>query len=505
MLSIIDHRPAPTPADPFNMAQHALAISAARLPDKPALQILQPSSTETHTFSQLLAAVLRCAAGLSAKGLCPGDRVLMRMSNCVEFPILFLGAIAAGLVPVATSAQLTRAEITPLAARIAPRLIVASDGVALPDTPGCPVLAADDLRMMQTLPPAAFHMGKPDRPAFIIFTSGTSGTPMAVVHAHRSVVARQMMHAGWEGLRETDRLLHAGALNWTYTLGTGLMDPWTVGATALIPGAGVEPAQLPGLLVRARATIFAAAPGVYRQMLRAALPALPDLRHGLSAGEKLPDQTRQDWTLQTGTPICEALGMSEISTFVSEAPGRPAPAGAIGFAQDGRHIAVLGPDLAPVPRGTPGQLAIDRHDPGLMLGYLDAPEATAMRLSGDWFLTGDQVLMDDNGAVTYLGRDDDQMNAGGFRVSPVEVEAVMARCPGVLDVAVTEVEVSPGVTVIACFYTAAAALDDAALALHAKEHLARYKQPRLFRHLPALPRGANAKLNRRALRAMGTQ
>jgi len=195
--------------------------------------------------------------------------------------------------------------------------------------------------------------------------------------------------------------------------------------------------------------------------------------------------------------------MSELSTFVSESPTRPAPAGATGFVQRGRRIAVLGDDLAPVPHGNAGQLAVDRHDPGLMLGYLDQPDATAARLTDDWFLTGDQVCLDASGAVTYLGRADDQMNPGGHRISPLEVEAVMAKLPGVQEVAVTEVETRPGTRVIACFYTGPQPLDDAVLLAHATAHLARYKQPRLYRHLPSLPRGANAKLNRRALRDMG--
>ncbi|MFN4130092.1 MAG: class I adenylate-forming enzyme family protein [Paracoccaceae bacterium] len=502
MLSLIDSGPAPTAPAPFNMAAHVLGASAARWPDKTALQIVTPSGAEAWSYGQLLSAVLGCATGLQARGLMPGDRILMRLASQVEFPILFLGALAAGMVPVATSSQLTAAEITPMAARTAPRLIVASPGVALPEGQTCPVLSDADIRAMEGLPPAPFHRGDPDRPGYIIFTSGTSGTPMAVVHAHRAIVARTMMHAGWEGLGEADRLLHAGAFNWTYTLGTGLMDPWTVGATALIPGAGVQAVQLADLLRQYEATIFAAAPGVYRQMLRHALPALPHLRHGLSAGEKLGQETRTAWIKATGTPVCEALGMSEISTFISESPGQAAPEGATGFAQTGRRIAALGSDMAPVPRGAPGQLAIDRRDPGLMLGYLDAPEATAARLTEEWFLTGDSVVIDNSGAVTYLGRDDDQINAGGYRVSPVEVEAAMARFPGLQEAAVTGVEVKPGVTVIACFYTAAAGLDDTALAAHAEIHLARYKQPRLFRHLPALPRGANAKLNRRALRAL---
>ncbi len=499
MHSVIDLRPAPPVPAPFNMAEHVLANSAARHPDRIALQILGPTGAQRWSYGRLLAAVQGCATGLLARGAEPGDRVLLRLSNQVEFPVAFLGALAAGMVPVATSSQLTAEEITPMAARVSPRLIVASPGVALPDHPA-PVIADAEIRAMESLPPTAFQRGDPNRPGYIIFTSGTSGTPMAVVHAHRAILGRLMMHSGWEGLGEGDRLLHAGAFNWTYTLGTGLMDPWTVGATALIPGAGVGPDQLGLLLKRFDATIFAAAPGVYRQMLRTPLPALPRLRHGLSAGEKLPEELRAAWQTATGTPICEALGMSEVSTFISAAPGHPAPPGSTGFAQPGRRIAALGPDGEPVPRGEPGELAVDRADPGLMLEYLDAPEATHARFRGEWFLTGDSIRIDEDGAVSYLGRNDDQMNAGGYRVSPVEVERAMATFPGLLEAAVTEVEVRPGVTVIGCFYTAEAPLDETALAAHAAAHLARYKQPRMFRHLAALPRGANAKLNRRMLR-----
>ena len=500
MRAEIDNRPFPTPPAAFNMAAHVLAASAARLPDKPALQILRTNGAERWSYARLLAAVQGCGAGLLARGLVPGDRVLMRLGNQVEFPILFLGALSVGLVPVATSSQLTREEITPMAAHVTPRLVVAAPGIALPDHPA-PVLTEAEIRAMEGLPPAPFDMGDPHRPGYIIFTSGTSGRPMAVVHAHRAILGRQMMHQGWEGLGEADRLLHAGAFNWTYTLGTGLMDPWTLGATALIPGPGVAPAQLGLLMKRFDATILAAAPGVYRQLLRGPLPPLPRLRHGLSAGEKLSAETRAAWVAATGTPVYEALGMSEISTFISASPARPAPEGTTGFAQPGRHIAALGADGRPVARGEAGQLAVNRDDPGLMLAYLDAPEATAARRSGPWFLTGDTVSIAEDGAVTYLGRADDQMNAGGYRVSPAEVEAAMQRLDGLTEAAVTEVEVRPGVTIIACFYTAPAPLDPSVLTAHAEAHLARYKQPRAFVRLDSLPRNANAKLNRRALRA----
>jgi acyl-coenzyme A synthetase/AMP-(fatty) acid ligase len=310
-----------------------------------------------------------------------------------------------------------------------------------------------------------------------------------------------MMWEGWYDLRASDRLLHAGAFNWTYTLGTGLLDPWAIGATALIPRDGVEPAQLPLLLKRFDATIFAAAPGVYRRLLaqHSKIDA-PRLRHGLSAGEKLPDRTRTAWQAATGTQVHEALGMSECSTFVSGSPVRPAPPGATGYPQAGRTLAVLGADGRPLPRGTPGTLAVHAADPGLMLGYLGAPEETEARFSGDWFLSGDTVTMEEDGAIAYLGRVDDMMNAGGVRVSPLEVEAALAEHPGIDDVACAEVTVKADTRVIAAFYTGPAPLPEAELAAFAAERLARYKQPRLFEHRAGLPRAGNGKLDRKALR-----
>lgn len=499
MLSEIDLSPPPPCPSPFNMARHVLEASTARFPDRMALQIVSPKGAERWSYARLMAAVRGCGTGLLSLGLRPGDRVLMRLGNVVEFPVLFLGAIAAGLVPVPTSAALTVAEVTRMGATVAPALIVAGDGVALPDPLPCPVVAAAEVLRWEGLRPCDWDMGDPERLAYAVFTSGTSGRAMAVGHAHRAIIARSMMHRGWEGLTEGDRLLHAGAFNWTYTLGTGLMDPWTVGAVALIPAAGVEPAALPLLLKRFDATIFAAAPGVYRQMLRGPVPPLPKLRHGLSAGEAMAAETRAAWEAATGRPVHEALGMTEVSTYLSGASERPALAGTSGWVQAGRRVAVLAEDGRPVARGETGVLAVHRSDPGLMLGYLGDPQATAARYAGDWFVTGDMAVMGPEGAVTYLGRADDLMNAGGYRASPLEVEAAMRTCPGVEDCAVTEVEVKAGTRVIGCFYTGPAPLDEAALAAHAEATLARWKQPRLWVRLDALPRSANNKLNRRAL------
>ena len=495
MLSVTDPTPPePCPA-PFNMAHYVLSAGAAT-PDKIALQILRASGAERWSYARLIAAVRGTGQGLLQAGLQPGDRVLMRLGNTVDFPVAYLGAIAAGLVPVPTSTQLTPGEITRIAHEVTPSLVLGADGVALPDYPA-PAIGQASLRAMQDLPPCDWHMGSPDRAGYIIYTSGSGGSPRAVVHAHRAIWARRMMWDGWYGLTPDDRMLHAGAFNWTYTLGTGLMDPWAIGATALIPDAG---APLGLMLKRFDATIFAAVPGVYRQLLKDGRALdLPRLRHGLSAGEKLPEVTRNAWRDATGREIYEALGMSECSTYISASPARPAPAGSAGFPQQGRQVAVLDDDGAPVPRGTEGMLAIHRSDPGLMLGYLQ-DGAPALPLLGDWFVTGDRGQMAEDTAISYTGRNDDMMNAGGFRVSPLEVERVLVSHPAIHDIACAEVSVREGVSVIAAFYTADETLEEEALHAFAAERLARYKQPRIYRRCESLPRGANGKLSRRALR-----
>ncbi len=495
--AICDRRPAPPCPAPFNLAACVLARSDA-LGDKPALEILSPEGAQTLTHAALARRVRQVASGLRALGLRPGDRLLMRLGNSVEFPLVYLGAIHAGIVPAPTSAQLTGPEITAIARDLRPRAIVAAPGVALPDERGEITIGPDDLRRFETLGEADPELGDPDRPAYVIFTSGTGGRARGVIHAHRAIWARRLMWDGWYGLREDDRLLHAGAFNWTYTLGTGLMDPWAIGATALIPAPGVSPGDLGRLLHRHGATIFAAAPGVYRQILRAGLGRSEDLRHGLSAGEKLPQATARAWREATGTEIHEAFGMSECSTFISGAPGESLPEGALGRVQPGRRVAILTPDGV-ARLGEAGTIAVSRDDPGLMLGYLGGGEEEAARLRGDWFLTGDSGVMDGSGAVTYLGREDDMLNAGGYRVSPLEIEAAMREAPGIGECAAIEVEVKADTRVIALCHTGRAPSGD--LQAHAARVLARYKQPRLYFRVGEMPRNANGKVMRRALKA----
>ncbi len=493
-LAIFDQgRGVPCP-DPFNLAAYVLAAGA----DEGVALEVYGETVERWRYADLRDAVWRTAGGLLDLGLKDGDRLLLRVGNDPAFPVLFLAAVAVGVVPVPTSALLTDPEVRRIVAELRPAMVAFAGGLKPLADLGVPTLDAKGVARLRSAEPAQPVMGSPDRLAYMIYTSGTSGQPRAVMHAHRAVWARRMMWDGWYGLRADDRMLHAGAFNWTYTLGTGLLDPWAIGATAMVY-TGPPDRSIWGPLVRDHgATIFAAAPGVYRQIVEASGDGFDALRHGLSAGEKMPAAIMSAWQTQTGKAVYEALGMSEVSTFVSSSPNVAPRLGTAGKAQDGRRLAVLGSD-GPVGVGEAGVMAVSKDDPGLMLGYFEQPKETAAKYQDGWFVTGDTVSMDGDGYVTYLGRDDDMMNAGGYRVSPIEVEAAMMACDGVLQAAAAEVEVREGVRVIAGFYVADVDLDEALREI-CDRALAKYKTPRMFVKMDALPMGANNKIQRKALR-----
>lgn len=507
--------PAPPPAG-YDMAGYCVLDPAARHPDREALVVVHdapeggPLDASRWTYAEIAAAVSHAAERFTDLGLERGDRVLLRTGNRAAFPVAFFGAIAAGLVAVPVSSQLTGDEVGWMLSDSGARAVVRDPDLPLEVPSGVATVEAADLdgpdanRGRPT--PFAAAPTHPDDPAFLVYTSGTTGRPKGVLHAHRSAWGRRPMYDGWYGLRAGDVMLHAGALNWTYTLGTGLTDPWACGATAVVHDGPRDGLVWPRVVAATGATHLAAVPGVYRHLLRHGDPAtwdLTSLRAALVAGEALPAALWHEWTAATGVPLHEALGMSEVSTFVSSGPGTPVRPGSPGRAQPGRRVAVLDPDRlgpgddpAPLPAGEVGRLAVHRSDPGLMLRYWQRPEETAEVLRGDWFVSGDLAAIDADGYLTCHGRADDVMTAMGYRISPVEVEEALAGAPGVGEVAVTAVAKGDGISVVAAFVVAAGPVDEDAVIAHARARLAPYKCPREVHVVGALPRTANGKVVR---------
>lgn len=488
------------------------------------------------SYLQIETAVLRLAGALGKLGLPYGERLMIRMDNDVGYVLTFFAAMAAGLVPLPSSAALTAEEAEFLLTDSAARALALSGDLALcHDVPRGVVVVSEEEILAASRRAAAdgvsttYANTASDDPAFLIYTSGTVGRPKGVLHGHRTAWGRRPMYDGWYGIRADDVVLHAGAFNWTYTLGVGLIDPWANGATAVLYNGRADPAVWPHLIERFGVTIFATVPSLYRRILKyGTFPpgGLPTLRHGLTAGEALPETVRQAWRRATGTELYEALGMSEISTYVSTGPGMTIMPGSPGKPQPGRRVAIVavdeptaptGEDGGPpqgrkstprlLPPGETGLLAVHRSDPGLMLGYWRRPEEEALVWHGEWFCGGDLAHIDEDGYVWFHGRHDDILNPMGYRLSPLEIEGVLSHQPLVHEVAVGEVEAADGVRLLVAFVVPhgplprAEAIDaaEAEILAYATQHLASYKRPRRVLFVERLPRTRNGKLLRRDL------
>ena len=494
----------------FNIARYCLAENARLRPDVTAITVVGDTGVQRWTHGEFDLKVRRVAAGLQSLGLQPGARVMIRMGNEANAALAYFAAIAAGYVPLLASSQLTFEEAAFLrddcgAAALA--LGAAFEGEAH-EVPGLIVLrGADFERLDESAPLADYADTSADDPAYLVYTSGTTSRPKGVLHAHRAAWGRRPMREHWTGLGAGDVMLHAGAINWTYTLGVGIVDPLSAGGSVVLYNGHPDPTVWPRLIEAYRATIFAAVPGVYRQMLKSgALDGadLSSLRHGLSAGAALAPKLLEEWRAHTGKDIFEAFGMSEISTFISSGPTTPVRPGSPGRPQPGRVVAALPQDggETPLPTGETGVLAVRRDEPGLMLGYWNRPEEEREAFRGAWFVSGDLVSFDADGYMWHQGRADEVMNAGGFRVSPAEVEKCLLTFDNVAEAAAAE---RPGrdadATIIKAYVVMrdGAAADEATVLAHCAAHLAAYKRPRAVIFLDALPRNANGKLIRSAL------
>jgi acetyl-CoA synthetase len=495
------------------MARYCLrAARAAR--EKPALLVVHDAGgrdVETWRYGGLEQAILRAAYAFRAKHkLGAGSRILIRLRNRTSYALAFFGAIAGGLVPVPASPDLTERELSFMLDDAGAAAIVLDDSLphgAFP--PGLAVIPEKAIEAaVESGLAADYAPVSADDPAFLIYTSGTTANPKGVLHAHRSAWGRRPMYRGWYGIGPGDRLMHAGSFNWTYTMGTGLTDPWANGATAIVYTGEKDPALWPRLMGAFDVTIFAGVPGVYRQMLKygdLGRGPLRAFRHGLTAGEALPNALADEWEERTRTRLYEALGQSELSTYLSSSPSVPRKPGTVGRPQAERCVAILDETGGeePLPPGADGLIAVHRSDPGLMLGYWRRPEEEAEIFRGDWFVGGDAGVMDGDGYVTHHGRHNDLMNAGGFRVSPAEVEGELSKHPGVADIAVAEVQVRDGVAIIAAFVVLHQAKTDAAAELDAlaARTLAAYKRPKEYVFVESLPKTPNGKVKRAVLRA----
>jgi acyl-coenzyme A synthetase/AMP-(fatty) acid ligase len=471
--------------------------------------------TSRTTYAELAERTSRFAQLLRAMGIAAGDRVLVRLPNSIDYPTAFLGAMKRGAIAVPTSTLLTAQELR--------YLLEDSQAVAMViDEPSwnrmnAELRGAGLLREVilagAPLAKALAAVGTPEPaertrasdPAYLVYTSGTTGYPKGVLHGHRSLVGRMPASEYWFDFAGEDRIVHSGKFNWTYVLGSALMDPLHRGKTVIAHEGRNDAATWPRLIAKHGATIFIGVPTVYRQVLqktRLGKADVPTLRHCMSAGEHLSDEVFTRWRERFGLEIYEAVGMSEFSYYLSQSKHRPIRPGSAGFAQPGHDVRLLDPEtLEEVARGEEGMIAVPDDDPGLFLRYWDLPEETAKARRNGWFLTGDYARIDDDGYLWFLGRRDDIIKSFGYRVSPYEVERVMKNHPAVADCACIGEDAGGDKRLVVAYVIpqAGSQIRPDELLAHGREHLAAYKAPKIVYLATDFPRTRNGKILRREI------
>lgn len=480
------------------------------------------------TFRELAEQSSRFAQLLRNLGVELEDRVLIRLPNSLAYPIAFFGAMKRGAIAVPTSTLLTADEVLYLARDSGATVLVTDKAMwaGLHDRLG----GLPHLRHVLLTGPGevlgqggynvldleselgkitaweAPHATRSNDPAYLVYTSGTTGYPKGVLHAHRAMIGREPAARYWfDFAPDADRIVHSGKFNWTYVLGSALMDPLYRGKTVIVHEGKNDASGWLKLIAKHGATIFIGVPTIYRQILQktqAKRADVPTLRHCMSAGEHLSDEVLTQWRQRFGMDIYEAVGMSECSYYLSESVFRPIRPGSAGFPQPGHNVRLLDPEtMEEVQPGEEGMICIPEADPGLFLRYWKLPEETAKSFKEGWFMTGDYAKFDADGYIWFLGRKDDIINSFGYRVSPHEIERVIKTHPAVADCAATGEELSADKVLVVAYVMlhpgASASADD--VAAYAKQHLAAYKTPKIVYVVADFPRTKNGKIVRRQL------
>lgn len=477
------------------------------------------SDERTLTYAQAQGEVDRIAHVLTSDlGLVPGNRVLLRGGNSIAMALAWLAVVKAGLIAVATMPLLRAKELGEVIAKAQPdaalcdlklrdelESAIAQQGGGLRTLhfnagDGADSLeqrAAQHSQPFEACPTAATDI------ALLAFTSGTTGKPKAAVHTHLDVLAacecwpRHVLRA-----RPEDIVVGSPPLAFTFGLGGLLVFPLWAGASVYFPSIPYTPEAMVQTIARVGATVCYTAPTFYRQMAPfAKAHGLPALRLCVSAGEGLPDATRQLWKDATGVEICDGIGATEMFHIFISSAGADVKRGAIGRVVPGYQARVVDDSGHELPRGEIGRLAVV----GPTGCRYMADERQTSYVRGGWNHPGDAFVQDADGYFIYQARADDMIITAGYNVGGPEVEDALLKHPAVAECGVVgKPDDERGMIVKAFVVLKAGQVGDAAqvkaLQDHVKAMLAPYKYPREIEFLERLPRTETGKLQRFVLR-----
>ena len=522
----------------FNFAYDIIDRYAKEAPEKKALVWIDDNSDDAKvfTFTDISRESKRAAYWLSLKGIKKGDTVMLALRRRYEWWILVPALHRIGAIVINATDQLLQADIEYRTNAADVKMIISYDNPhiqseiekALPKSPTVQYLVTVgpakegwipfheeyeplDPEFPRPVEEAATHN---DDPLLIYFTSGTSGYPKMVLQDYLYPIGHIMTAKYWHGVVDDGLHLTIAETGWAKASWGKIYGQWICGTAQFVYDMNMlKPDKMLQMISKYGLTTFCAPPTVYRFLVRQDLSKydLSKCQRFSTAGEALNGEVFEKWLEKTGKKIYEGYGQSESTVicgnFMEYSEIKP---GSMGRANPCYEISVLNPNGKPVPNGEPGELCINVSNGrpfGLLKGYYKDVSLTAEAFDGGVYHTGDNVYLDDDGYVWFVGRKDDIIKSSGYRISPFEVESILQKHPAVLECAVTGVEDKKrGMAVKATIVLSADYADkdpkemELIMSNFAKENTAMYKCPRIYEFVKELPKTISGKIRRVEIR-----
>jgi acetyl-CoA synthetase/medium-chain acyl-CoA synthetase len=507
----------------FNFPRDVVEATAAENPSRRALVFVDDNGVvRRFTFAELAVSSAHWANLLRDVGVEPGDRIMVVVGKKPEWHGLLLGALRLGAITVPCP-DLLRAKDLAFRTRDSGARVLIADRTAEAeveamviglDYPPLVIYLDEALAHLHEYEPRALFADTHfDEPAFILYTSGTTKDPKGVVHTHGYTFAKRMQAEHWLDARPGDLVWCTAGTGWAKSIWNVLLGPWSCGAEIVLHDAPFDPRERFDLVDRLGVTVLCQAPTEYRLMAKLDdlhQHDLSRLRHAVAAGEPLNPEVIKIFRDTFGVTIYDGYGQTENTLLVANGVGAHVRPGSMGLPTPGHEVEVIDDDGNAASPGVEGDIALKGHPPTLFAGYWHQPEETAAAFRGEWYVTGDRAVRDDEGYFWFTGRADDVILSAAYRIGPFEVESALLEHPTVAESAVVGKPDADRGQIVKAFVVLTPGVEPSnelasALQEHCREVTAPYKYPREVEFVDELPKTRSGKIRRVELRQLEEQ